>query len=583
MSDKRAKDTGGPDRVPKLCGADTELGNFIQGGDFGGRDTSYQASRLLLREVEGLPQFSRRHSAQCRCAFCNAERPTYASNDNGGSSGLYDGYGWSGGAPVQQIVYDPQDWGRKFGAWGCTYIDLDHWEHAQNETLRARDHVASWHAMLRLARRTLTAANARLDRGRRIRVLANNSDGWGHNSWGGHLNFLVTRTCWDNLFHRKLHQLLYLASYQVSSIVLTGQGKVGSENGQPATRYQLSQRADFCERLVGIQTTYNRPIVNSRDEALCGSAPGLRSAERESDLARLHVIFYDTNLSHVSCFLKVGMMQIVLAMIEAGSIRPDLVLDDPLAALVQWSHDPDLTATAATAAGKQLTAVELQSEFLSEARRFVEWGGCEGIVPEAGTIIAMWEETLDLLAARDMTALARRLDWALKLSVLLRAMEQTPGLEWDSPQIKHLDHLYSSLDASEGLYWAYERAGATMPVASEERIETLMEHPPEDTRAWTRAMLLRVAGPERVDDVDWDRIRFRIGGSGWRTRYRTVYLPNPLGHTRKVMESVFEGNPSLEEILDGVENAAGVVDTTVVDADSETLAPDTKRKSENEE
>ena len=103
------------------------------------------------------------------------------------------------------------------------------------EVLSAYDHVAAWHAMLRIARGALDAANAKLPAGQRIHVLVNNSDGRG-NSYGSHLSFLVTRRAWDNIFERKLHHLLFLAAFQASSIVVTGQGKVGAENGAPAGR-----------------------------------------------------------------------------------------------------------------------------------------------------------------------------------------------------------------------------------------------------------------------------------------------------------------------------------------------------------
>jgi hypothetical protein len=157
------------------------------------------------------------------------------------------------------------------GHGGCVYIDLDHLELCLPEVLSAYDHVACWHAMLRLGQQTVAAANARRPVERRITVLVNNSDGHGQ-SYGSHLNFLLTRRAWDELVHRKLHHQAYLAAFQVSSIVLTGQGKVGSENGTPGVDYQIAQRADFIETLTGIQTTYRRPLINTRDEALCGAA-----------------------------------------------------------------------------------------------------------------------------------------------------------------------------------------------------------------------------------------------------------------------------------------------------------------------
>jgi len=310
----------GATRLPKLCGADIELGNFIAGAESSG-GTGAPASRLLLRQIHGFP--------------------TGASRDYG-------------------VSYEDQDWGRKYlkENGGCIYIDLDHLELAQPEVLSAYDHVACWHAMLRLARRAQTAANAELEEGRIVEVLVNNSDGQG-NSYGSHLDFLITRRAWDDLFRHRMHTLLFLASYQASSIVFTGQGKVGSENGMPDVPYQISQRADFFETLSSIETTQRRPIVNSRNEALCG---GFRRTVKGKipalDLARLHVIFYDNTLCPVACLLKVGVMQIVLAMIEAGRVNPELILDNPLEAVQRWSHDPSLRAGAELIGGQQLTAVE---------------------------------------------------------------------------------------------------------------------------------------------------------------------------------------------------------------------------------
>ena len=261
-------------------------------------------------------------------------------------------------------------------------------------------------------------ANEQLGAGQRIRALANNSDGQGH-SYGSHCNVLITRSAFDNIFGRKLQQLLFLAAHQVSSIVYTGQGKVGAENGAPDVDYQLSQRADFFETLTGLQTTFNRPIVNSRDEPLCGPFAGADATAK--DLARLHVIFYDCNLCHTACFLKMGVLQIVVAMVEAEEIDVRLILDDPVDAVVRWSHDPTLQTRARLADGRHLTAVEHQQLLHEQARLFVERGGCDGIVPDAEKIIQLWGDVLEQLAAKNFDALVGSLDWILKLFGLERA------------------------------------------------------------------------------------------------------------------------------------------------------------------
>jgi len=393
--------------LPKLCGADIELGNFILGLDRRG-GTAYEASKALLREFEGAPK-ARRYTTTCNCPACRA-------NANEASTGTY-GYG-SGG----YSYYDPQDWGRKFlpANAGCAYIDLDHLELCLPEVLSAFDHVAAWHAMLLLTREALDRANARLPSGQKLHVLVNNSDGEG-NSYGSHLNFLVSRRCFRNIFQRKLHHQAFFASYLVSSICFTGAGKVGAENDRTAVDYQLTQRGDFFECLCGTQTTANRPLVNSRDENLA-----------EKGMARLHVIFFDNTLCPVACLLKVGVTQIVLAMLEEECVPSSLILDDPLEAIGLWGHDPTLRAKAPLISGESCTAVEAQLALFEAACRFVATGRADGLVPRVHDIMALWGDTLEKLQAGDFAALAPRLDWVLKQRIIQRAMGQRPDLTWAS-------------------------------------------------------------------------------------------------------------------------------------------------------
>jgi proteasome accessory factor A len=498
---------------------------------------------LLLREFNGLPLSRKSHSV-CYCSACTARRQAldhgYTTTQSLGEECSLTKYG-SG--------YNAQDWARKFLTnGGCAYIDLDHLELCIPEVLTARDHLAASHAMLREARAALQTANARLPEGKRIVALANNSDGQGH-SYGSHLNFLLTRQAWSDLFERRLQYLLFLAAYQASSIVFTGQGKIGAENNRPPVHYQISQRADFLEVLMGAQTTWNRPLINSRDEALCGPSYGANASPDSAEKARLHVIFYDQTLCHTASLLKIGVMQIILAMIEARHVRTSLVLDDPLEAVWRWSHDPTLHQRARLASGRNLTAVELQLMFWEEAQTFVAGGGCDGIVPEAQFILELWADTLRELRARDFPALARRLDWVLKLQLLQRAQQQRAGLDWSSPALKHLDFMYASLD-EDGLYWTFEQNGMVNTLVTNDEIERFRTEPPENTRAWTRANLLRLAEPQQVERVDWDSITFSLKGDYYWRRERTVNLTNPLGFTRDACERVFQSPATLEEALD---------------------------------
>jgi proteasome accessory factor A len=269
------------------------------------------------------------------------------------------------------------------------------------------------------------------------------------------------------------------------------------------------------------------------------------------------VICFDNTLAHVSSLLKVGTMQVVLAMIEAGWINPNFILDDPVEAVVRFSHDPTLQAKAPLASGRPIGAVELQRRFLEEAVSFAASGGLDDVVPRAQEILALWEDTLVKLEARDLAALAPRLDWVLKLHMLERAMRREPALGWESSQIKRLDHLYSSLAPDDGLYWAYERGGFAQRVVTEEQIRNFLVNPPADTRAFTRATLLRSAPPGSVESVDWDSITFKFGGRGFWPVRRTFAMANPLGFTKAEMAPLFAQAGGVEKLLDAVEASGG--------------------------
>ena len=506
--------------VAKIIGSDEEFGNFILGDtDDDGWTTGAQAAQRLLAEINGV------NSNQSQ----NGWNP-YPSVPHMGYPYSYAN-AYSPQIP-ETSTHNPQDWGRKFtGNGSCFYIDLCHLEACSPEVSGAAEFVARSKATRRFLGKVLNRANEKMPDGQKIILLANNCDGHG-NSWGSHFNVLLSREAYDSIFVRLYPALFYLAAFQISSIVITGQGKVGSENGMPPVDFQLSQRADFLETLFAQQTTYNRPIVNSRDEALCGHSG--------SSLARLHCIFFDHSLCDTTSYLKAGLMQIVLAMIEAGNIDRNLMLEDPLSALGVWSRDPGLRSSATLVSGKRVTAVELQLLFLEEARQFIQRGECIDAVPDAAVILDLWSDTLEKLCARDFDALGRRLDWVLKHTLLNSALDKNPQLNWSSPEIKHIDLVYASLD-DDGLYNACVRSGVVESVVDELSVEHCHANPPADTRAYTRAQLLSRWGDDVVT-VDWDKVGFARG---------EIALPDPRSHTKQDMEAVLNSH-SLAGLLKSI-------------------------------
>jgi proteasome accessory factor A len=252
-------------------------------------------------------------------------------------------------------------------------------------------------------------------------------------------------------------------------------------------------------------------------------------------------------------------MQIVLAMLESGTVNMERILDDPVAAVVHWSHGADLEKRCALVNRKSVTAVELQRGFLADARVALEAGVLD-TVPRADEIIDLWAETLGLLAAGDREALAGRLDWVLKLHAIEHCLSQRPELDWNSPEIKYLAQIYSSLDPAEGLYWSYEQSGLVERLATDEEIEAFVLGPPPDTRAWTRAMLLRELEADEIEDIDWHLIKVSRRGEDGLRRSLRVSLGDPLGNTRADNEGVFSECETTEQILDALRDPVGEPD-----------------------
>ncbi len=475
----------------KVLGADFELANAIEADGSGGHVA--EAARRLLAEIPGYPRRRAR---------------------------------WD----------TPLEWGRRFlpANGGSAYIDSDHLEINLPEHTRAADHAAHVYAGLRVARQAQVAAAANLPAGGRINVLAAVSDG--HEAWGHHLNVMVRRQLFDDLFGRRPHLAGFVATHLATATVYAGQGQVGPGNGRPACDFQLSQRADWFEEFTGYQTTHSRPLLNTRDEAHAGDG-----------LARLHIIFFDRALCPVANYLMAGATQLVLAMAEAGWADASVLLDDPLAAAHAVSRDVTLKSPLPlTGRGRRRTAVEVQRSLAELAGEFVAAGGADAVVPGAAAIVACWRETLDLLARRDLAALSRRCDWALKY-LLLDRHRGRKGLTWRSPELKCLDLRYASLDPTEGLFWMMAGAGHVDAVPADDRVERFVTDPPDDTRAYLRAHTLRLFG-EQVSHVDWAVIRFRPTGEQYG-RAAVMAMPDPTALGRADAEAALRRCRSPRELI----------------------------------
>jgi proteasome accessory factor A len=366
------------------------------------------------------------------------------------------------------------------------YVDHAHPEHSGPEVTTAHDAVVWDTAGDRIAH-AAAQEYARAE-GSAVALYKNNGDGKGA-SYGTHENYLVTRGVdFEDLARR-------ITPHLVTRAVIVGSGRVGLGQYGETPGFQLSQRADYMEAEVGLETTLRRPIVNTRDEP---------HADR-ARWRRLHVIIGDANCSEVSTYLKVATTSLVLSAIEAGDERLDaLTLADPVGSVRTVSYDLSLRRELPLASGETATALQIQRALLEIAKDYATDAA-------DAAAVARWESVLDKLG-RDIFEAAREVEWVAKLQLLGRMRERyaaagadgTPQpLPWDDPRIVAADLQWGQLGT--GLAAKLTAAGALERISTDAQVEHAMANPPSDTRAWLRGRMVALR-PEIVDAAGWSTI-----------------------------------------------------------------------------
>jgi proteasome accessory factor A len=362
--------------------------------------------------------------------------------------------------------------------------------HPEYSTPECRS-LASLVAHDRAGERIVQAAAARRNQalgGPHVRLYKNNTDFHGH-SYGCHDNYLVPRSI---PFTSLVTGLL---PFLVCRQIIAGSGKVGieaQEGRYVPGRYQLSQRADFMETELSVDTMHNRPLLNTRDEP---------HADRRK-YRRLHLIIGDANMCEYATALKVGTTRLVLDLIERGA-APRLELSRPVEAVKQLSRDPDLKTQVPLMDGRVLSGVELQEVYCEAAQRSLA-----GSDEETDWLLREWQDTLAWLA-RDRSRLVGKLDWVTKLW-LLESFAQAERIGWDDPWLASLDLEYHNVDPESGLFLGLEQEGRTTRLVSDAEIEQAVKDGPPDTRGGIRGLCVQ-RFPDQIKAVQWERIQFRNG------------------------------------------------------------------------
>jgi Pup amidohydrolase len=404
------------------------------------------------------------------------------------------------------------------------YVDHAHPEYSTPEVTNPRDAVlwdkAGEIVMAEAARRAASVPTVGS-----IHLYKNNTDNKGA-SYGAHENYLMRRqTAFADIVQ-------FLTPFFVTRQIVCGAGRVGIGQDGSTPGFQISQRADFFEVEVGLETTLKRPIINTRDEPHADA----------DKYRRLHVILGDANLSEISTYLKLGTTALILEMIEEKALTTDLGIADPVTELKNISHDPTLTHRVKMRDGRRLTALDVQWAFYERVRSFVDSRGGD---EQTNDVLARWESVLDRLG-RDPMQCADELDWAAKLR-LLEGYRERENLGWASPKLQLVDLQYSDVRPEKGLYHRLVARGAMKTLFTPEEIRRAMVEPPEDTRAYFRGRCLAQYAPEVVA-ASWDSVIFDVG----RESLVRVPMMEPLRGTKTHVGALFDRCPSAKDLLEAI-------------------------------
>lgn len=319
-----------------------------------------------------------------------------------------------------------------------------------------------------------------------VYLFKNNTDSAG-NSYGSHENYLIPRR---GEFSRLAEILI---PFLVTRQLVAGAGKV-LKTPQGAT-YAFSQRADHIWEGVSSATTRSRPIINTRDEP---------HADAEY-YRRLHVIVGDSNMSETTTMMKIGTVDLLLRMIEEGVIMRDLRMENPIRSIREISHDLTGRQLVRLATGRQLSALEIQREFLTKATDFVDRSGAHNRhVPR---ILELWERTLDAIETGDYSGIDTEIDWAIKKK-LIDGYAARHDLAFDSARVAQLDLTYHDISRKRGLFYLLEARGAAKRVVEDTQIKDAVDTPPQTTRAKLRGDFVRRAQQMGRDyTVDWVHLK----------------------------------------------------------------------------
>ena len=424
---------------------------------------------------------------------------------------------------------------------GRIYVDHAHPEYSSPETTDPFQALAYDRAGdLLMSRAARCAGREGATHG--VRLYKNNVDGKGA-CWGTHENYLMDRSV---PFSRVV---ALMTIHFVTRQIYTGSGRVGLGVDGREPGFQIGQRADYLQTRVGLQTTFDRPIINTRDES-----------HSTASTRRFHVIAGDANRMDLPQVLKLGTTSMLLGLLEdadtAGfdldTLLGRLALNDPVSSLRTVSRDLSLNAPLVLESGRRETALQIQQDLFQAICRVgvILYGEDREGKPAwpgqvTGRLMKLWEAILDDLdrvrrADADerlgMSDQAGRLEWLMKWQLLESLRRRRSIHDWSDPRLAALDIEWARLDPGHDLP---SRLGSRIqPVTSQPAVEDAADMGPDGTRAWFRSRILHDC-PHIIRSMSWSRVVLEDPEND-EGRPLIVDLTDPSGHTKADCPGVLE-------------------------------------------
>lgn len=356
-----------------------------------------------------------------------------------------------------------------------------------------------------------------------LKFYKNNVDGKGA-SYGSHENYQYSR---DTNFEDIAQGLI---PFFVTRQVVTGAGRMGLGADGEEAGFQISQRADYIETEISLETTLNRGIINTRDEPHAVA----------EDYGRLHVIIGDATMSHTSTLLKLGMTALVLDAIEDGVDFSDLRLAEPVAEVQRVSRDLTLTHELELVDGRRLTALDILAAYRERVT---------ATSPAEEKVLDAWDEVVELLAEDPLKA-AHLLDWVAKYRLIKGYLDR--GLAADDPKLALIDLQYTDIDPAKSLHHALVRKGQMRTLVSDDELTRAADNPPNDTRAYLRGRATQKFGDD-VLAASWQSLTFRIGPEdGAQSGAASVALDETTKLGEGDVGAVLDSSATAAEFIDGL-------------------------------